>query len=263
MFTLASTTFKGIFRDKVFRGILMIAVVFLFIPAISGLSMRQVTELSITLSLSLISVILLLLAVFLGGTSLWKDMERRYTFSVLGMPITRTDYLLGKFFGIAGFIFLTVLVLGIIGSLVIWQSSGAYPPDRPIVWTNLFLAIFFDVLKYIVLVAWAFLFSTVSTSFFLPIFGSISIFFVGSATQEVYEFIHSSASKSYPAAFKMVATLLYYVLPNFSAFDLKVNAIYGVPPDHSGLALTAAYFVVYTAILLAVSSKVYGSRELQ
>jgi Cu-processing system permease protein len=263
MFTLATTTFRGIVRDKVFRGILMIAVVFLFIPSVSGLSMRQVTELSITLSLSLISVILLLLAVFLGGTSLWKDMERRYTFSVLGMPITRTDYLLGKFIGISSFILLTVIVLGIIGSLVIWQSSGAYPPERPIVWTNLFLAMFFDMLKYILLVAWAFLFSTVSTSFFLPIFGSISIFFIGSATQEVYEYINSAACKSYPVFFKMIVKLLYYVLPNFSAFDLKVNAIYGVPPSHSGLALTVAYFVVYTSILLALSSKVYGSRELQ
>lgn len=263
MFTLASITFKGIFRDKVFRGIILIAVIFLFIPAVSALSMRQVTELSITLSLSLISVLLLLLAVFLGGTSLWKDMERRYTYSVLGMPVTRTGYLLGKFTGIASFILLTAIVLGGIGSLVVWQSSGAYPPDRPIIWVNMFLAIFFDVLKYILLVAWAFLFSTVSTSFFLPIFGAISIFFVGSATQEVYEYTHSAAGEAIPAAFKMIVKLLYYVLPNFSAFDLKVNAIYSVRPDHSGLALTAAYFFLYTAILLILSSKIYGRREFQ
>jgi Cu-processing system permease protein len=263
VFTLAFTTFKGIFRDKVFRGILMIAVVFLFIPAVSGLSMRQVTELSITLSLSLISIILLLLAVFLGGTSLWKDMERRYTYSVLGMPITRTQYLLGKFIGIAGFIVLTEIVLGFIGLLVIWQSSGNYPPDRPVVWVNIYLSMFFDVLKYILLVAWAFLFSTVSTSFFLPIFGAISTFFVGSATQEVYEHIHSAAGQTYPKLFKMIVTLLYYILPNFSAFDLKVNAIYGVRPDPAGLALTVGYFTVYTAILLALSSLIYGRRELQ
>jgi len=263
MFILASTTFKGIFRDNVFRGILMIAVVFLFIPAVSGLSMRQVTELSITLSLSLISIILLLLAVFLGGTSLWKDMERRYTFSVLGMPITRTDYLLGKFIGIAGFIVLTEIVLGALGYVMILQSSATYPPDRPIVWANVFFAMSFDMLKYILLVAWAFLFSTVSTSFFLPIFGAISIFFVGSATQEVYEYIHSAGGQAYPALFKMIVTLLYYVLPNFSAFDLKVNAIYGVRLEPAGLALTTAYFVVYTAILLALSSWSYGRRELQ
>jgi Cu-processing system permease protein len=263
MFTLATTTFKGIFRDKVFRGILMIAVVFLFIPSVSGLSMRQVTELSITLSLSLLSIILLLLAVFLGGTSLWKDMERRYTFSVLGLPITRTDYVLGKFIGIAGFLLLTVLVLGALGSLMIWQASGIYPPGRPLIWTNLYLAMFFDVLKYILLVAWAFLLSTVSTSFFLPIFGTLSVFFVGSATQEVYEYIHTAGGKAYPAAFKMIVNLLYYVLPNFSAFDLNVNAIYSVPLDHSGVALTAAYFVVYTSILLSLSSWVYGRRELQ
>ena len=85
MFDVVRITLKGIFRDRVFHGILMAALILPLVPSISQLSMRQVTELSITLSLSLISFILLLLAVFLGGTSLWKDMERRYTFSVLSL----------------------------------------------------------------------------------------------------------------------------------------------------------------------------------
>ncbi len=50
-------TLKGIFRDRVFHGILVTAVLFLIIPSIATLSMRQVTELSLTLSLSLISFI--------------------------------------------------------------------------------------------------------------------------------------------------------------------------------------------------------------
>ncbi|MDY0302111.1 MAG: ABC transporter permease, partial [Trichlorobacter sp.] len=54
-------TLKGIFRDRVFQGILVLGILFLFIPSAASLSMRQVTELSITLSLSLISFILLLL----------------------------------------------------------------------------------------------------------------------------------------------------------------------------------------------------------
>lgn len=106
MYPVLSVTIRGIFRDRVFHGILLTSVIFLFIPSISTLSMRQVTELSATLSLSLISFILLLLSVFLGGTSLWRDMERRYSFSVLGLPITRSGYLFGRFAGVAGFIFL-------------------------------------------------------------------------------------------------------------------------------------------------------------
>jgi len=95
MLNIMQITLKGIFRDRVFQGIMALGVLFLFIPSAASLSMRQVTELSITLSLSLISFILLLLAVFLGATSIWKDMERRYTFSVLSLPLSRSSYLWG------------------------------------------------------------------------------------------------------------------------------------------------------------------------
>jgi ABC-type transport system involved in multi-copper enzyme maturation permease subunit len=241
----------------------MTALAFLIIPSISSLSMRQVAALSMTLSLSLISFILLLLSIFLGGTSIWKDMERRYTFSVLGLPIPRTSYLMGKFIGIAGFIILTTLLLGAASFLVVWYISGSYPPDRPIAWMNLFIAIIFDAQKYILLVAGAFLFSTISTSFFLPIFGSISLFFIGSATQPAYEYITSSTGRAFSPFFRKAVTLLYYLLPNFSAFDLKVNAIYGVNLSLPGLAMTSSYFFVYTALLLTLSSILFSRREIQ
>ncbi len=263
MFNIFFITFKGVFRDRVFQGILIIAASFLAIPSISSLSMRQVTELSTTLSLSLLSFIMLLLSVFLGGTSLWKDIERRYTFSALGLPLTRGEYLLGKFAGIAGFLFLTALLLGTISCAVIWYVSGAYPPNRPVVWPNVFLALLFDSFKYILLVSFAFLFSTVSTSFFLPIFGTISTFMVGNVTQEVYDYIHSQSGQSFSPLFKKSVDLLYYILPNFSAFDLKVNAIYGIRLVPAGLALTFCYFIVYSTMILSFSTLIFSKREMQ
>ena len=263
MYSVALVTLKGVFRDRVFQGICVAAALFLFIPAAASLSMRQVTELSITLSLSLISFILLLLAVFLGGASLWKDLERRYSFSVLGLPLKRSDYLLGKFCGIALFLLLAVLFLWGVTSLVVYYAAGIYPSPRPVAWHYLFLAVFYDSLKYILLVAVAFLFSSVSTSFFLPIFGTIAIFLVGSATQEAYDFIHSPTGQSLPPAVKGAAGALYYVLPNFTAFDLKLNAIYGVKPSGYGLILTFCYFVIYTALVLFLATTIFSRRELK
>lgn len=263
MTDLVRITLKGIFRDRVFQGILMTALVFLLIPGISSLSMRQVTELSITLSLSLISFILLLLSVFLGGTSLWKDIERRYTFSVLGLPMSRSRYILGKFTAISLFIFLTSIVLGIAAASVAFYTSTLYPPDRPIVWSNLALFIVFDAMKYTLLIAFAFLLSTVSTSFFLPVFGTIAIFFAGGITQQVFEFINSASGKMLSPFVRGVASGVYYILSNFKAFDLKVNVIYGLPPSVSGLLLTTAYFLTYSVVLLSLSSMLFSRREMR
>lgn len=263
MGTMLSATLKGIFRDRVFQGILATALLFLFIPTAASLSMRQVTELSITLSLSLISFILLLLAVFLGGTALWRDMERRYTYSVLGLPITRGAYLTGKFGATALFLLLTSLVLGGAAFVAVFSASGIYPPSRPVVWNNLLLAIVFDALKYILLVAFAFLFGTVSTSFFLPVFGTIAVFLVGSASQGAYDYTRTTAGQALSPFAKQAAGALYYLLPNFSAFDLKVQAVYGLALPGRGLLLTLLYFLVYAAILLALSVLSFSLRELK
>lgn len=263
MVTIIKITLKGIFRDRVFQGIMITACAFLLIPAIASLSMRQVTELSLTLSLSLISFILLLLAVFLGGTSLWKDIERRYTFSVLGLPISRQSYMIGRFGGVALFVALAAVVLGAAACAVVLYSSTIYPSARPVIWPTIVVCIAFDALKYILLIAVAFLFSTVSTSFFLPVFGTIATFLAGGIIQQVYEFVNSPASKSLSPFVKQIAKALYYILPNFGAFDLKVNAIYGLPLSLTGILLTIAYFIVYAGLLLSVAVAVFSRREMR
>ena len=254
---------KGIVRDRVVHGILMCTVLFFCIPSISTLSMRQVTELSITLSLSLTSFILLVTSTFIGGTSLWKDMERRYTVSVLGLPMSRRRYLLGKFIGISCFIIALSLFFGLITCLVVKYASIVYPPSRAVVWNYLFLSFIFDSLKYILLVGIAFLLSTVSTSFFLPIFGTLAAFLTGSAMQQVYDFIKSPAGQTIPPLVRKTAVILYYLIPNFSAFDYKVNAIYAIPPNPSGIFLTLAYFIVYLGLVLTCATLLFERREIQ
>ncbi len=262
MLNQVGITLKSILRDRVFHGIIFSALIFLAIPSVASLSMRQMTELSITLSLSLLSFILLLLALFLGGTHLWKDIERRYTYSVLSLPISRTTYLIGKFLGIAFFILVVACLLGLVAAGVIQFSAGIYPPERPIAWENIAAAVVFDALKYILVVATAFLFSSVGTSFFLPIFGTICIFFVGSASQQVYDYITAPATADIPLFTKKAAMVVYYLLPNYSAFDYKVNAAYGVPLDGSGLLLTLGYFVIYLLAVVVLAALLFEKREM-
>lgn len=263
MINLISISLLAIFRDKVFHGIIGIAAIFLLIPSISSLSMRQVTELSITLSLSLLSVILLLLSVSLGVTSIWKEIERRYTYSVLSLPMERSNYLAGKFLAVALFLLMTTLILGTVACCVIWLSSGIYPPERPVAWGNLITCILFIGLKYILLVSYAFLFSTVSTSFFLPIFGTISVFMAGNATQQAYDYVHSPAASSLSPLAKQAASFFYYLLPNFSAFDLNVNAIYGIVVSVKAVLLPFIYFCFYTPLLIVVAMIIFAKREMK
>lgn len=257
-------TLKGIFRDRIFHGIIVLAALFLFIPYAASLSMRQVTELSTTLSFSLLSAILLLLAVFLGVTTIWRDIERRFTFSVLSLPLTRREYLLGKFIGISIFMILVSILLGGVTCLVIKVSSIMYPPMKPVAWGLITLCIAFDAFKYILLLSIAFLISTVSTSFFLPLFGTLSFYIAGTVTQQVYDYLSTPSSQnSVSVIVKYLALMVYYLLPNLSGFDLKVNAIYSLSLPVSGVALTFIYFCIYTGIMLSCAILIFEKREMK
>ncbi len=264
MYSIVSVTLKGIFRDRIFQGIMVLSVLFLFIPSIASLSMRQVTELTMTLSLSLISFIMLLLAIFLGATSIWKDIERRYTFSVLSLPISRSKYLMGRFIGIILFMTGVAILLGSLTVVAVKVAAVGYPPNRPIAWDTLAVTILFDTLKYILLVAVTMLLATVSTSFFLPIFGSISAFLVGTITQPVHDYLQTpSAQAAVSAGVRKAALVFYYLMPNLNSFDLKVNAIYSIPLNMKGVGLTMLYFISYTGIVLSAAVILFGKREMK
>jgi ABC-type transport system involved in multi-copper enzyme maturation permease subunit len=147
--------------------------------------------------------------------------------------------------------------------LTVSYTCAIYPPATPLVWSNIFFAIFYNMLKYMLLAAFGIMFSTVSTSFFLPIFGTVSLFICGSMSQDVYNYLTSSVAADVPLFIKKLATVFYYIIPNFSAFDFKLAAIYSLPINPHDLWLTAAYFIVYTAIVLFFACFFFNRREMR
>lgn len=259
--TLLKATYLGLLRDRIFHGIAVVVAILTLIPSTSVLSMRQVGELGITLALSVNSFVLLLLALFLGGTALWKDIDRRFIHSALALPFSRTTYLLGKFCGVALFLLTVAVIVGILVATTIWLVTTADPTGRPLLWKNILLALGFDALKYLVLVAGAFLFSAVSTSFFLPVFGTITLFLAGTVTQEMYDYLQTSAAQSLSPAVRRIATAIYYLLPNFTVFDLKANAIYSLPIAGTEILLALGYGLAYGGLLFSAAALLFNRRE--
>lgn len=253
---------KWVLRDRVLQALVGVAFLLLFlVPAFSVLSMRQVQELSITLSLSAISLVLFVLATLLGSSSVWRDIEKRYTASVLTLPYSRGSYLLAKFFAISLFLILSAIMFTVVASVAIWFSSTLYH-SSPLRWIYIVNAVTFDVMKYILLTAIAILFSSLSTSFFLPVFGTISMLLAGNASQEVFDFLTKDATGAKMSlVLRLAAKFFYYIIPNFGAFNFKVSAIYPVALQVEGLLYTLIYFIVYTGIVLCISIRVISRRE--
>ena len=67
--------------------------------------------------------------------------------------------------------------------------------------------------------------------------------------------------ESKPAAY--LARGLYYVLPNFAAFDVKTQVVHALPVPGIYVATTAAYGAVYIGLLLTAAVMVFSRRDFK
>jgi ABC-type transport system involved in multi-copper enzyme maturation permease subunit len=99
---VAVNVFKESVRDKVLYNLVVFAVLLIGISYLLGqLTAGQDVKIIKDLGLAAISVFGLLIAVFIGIGLVWKEVERKSIYSVLSKPITRAQFVLGKFAGLA------------------------------------------------------------------------------------------------------------------------------------------------------------------
>lgn len=255
-------TISGVLRDRVFIVIIASICLYLFVPIFSFLNMREIKETSITLSLTLNSFILLLLSILGGVSTIWRDIEKKHLYTLLSHPVSRTGYFLGRFFGFA-FIMLVITVLNFLIAFLL--AFASYKISNHIMmpsFYNLFIAFFFSFLKFTMVMAFCFLFSTFSTSFFLPFFVTIAIYLVGNASQNIYDFVVLSKDTEYPKIFVSIIKIIHFLLPNLSSFDFTIFAAYGIPIELRGVLFTLFYFIVYITIVLTLSLVIFNKKDI-
>lgn len=258
---IAMQTLANVVKDKIFWIIFSLVAVFAFVPFFSSFSMRQVQEVSITMSLTLNSAILFFLAVFGGVATIWRDIERKYVYTVLGNPITRTSFLLGRFSGFALAMLGIMIVNIIISFVVILIASGMYKSGLSVSWGAILTAFIFQYLKYMLLMAFGFFFSTFSTSFFIPFFSTVAVYLAGNASQGIYEFVMQKAADSYSYVFKLFINIIYYLLPNFSGFDFVANATYALGISAKDVIFSLIYFLIYFVVVMLLADLIFRKRD--
>jgi len=118
---IAINTFREAVRDKVLYGVVAIAsCVLVFSLALGELSLNQQERVVNDIGLASISFFSIIVAIFLGSSLLYKEIERKTLYVILPKPIERWEFLVGKFVGIAltGFAFVAIM-----GSIQLYVGS--------------------------------------------------------------------------------------------------------------------------------------------
>jgi ABC-type transport system involved in multi-copper enzyme maturation permease subunit len=263
--SVAVAVFRESVRDRVFYNLLLFAVLLVGASILIGqLTAGQDVKIIKDLGLAATSLFGLFIAIFVGIHLVSKEVERRSVYPLLAKPIRRGEFILGKYFGLlltllANMAVMTVAIYGVLYFLsrgVPPQIQGAW--DAPAMDPALLKAIALIYLNLAVVTAVALFFSTYSSPMLSAVF-TLGVYLAGQFNADLK---HFDAVVQSPAAIAL-ARACYYVLPDFSKFDVKLAVVHGLPVSGSYIASTAAYAVMYIAALLFGAVMLFSRRDFK
>jgi ABC-type transport system involved in multi-copper enzyme maturation permease subunit len=261
---LASITFLEGVRNRFFYGLLTIALLLFGANLIITRSFTyDLGKVAVDIGLSATAIYGLMIIFFLGINLISKDLDKLTVYMVLGRPIARWQYVLGKFFGLSLIILVSMVILGAISaaSVVVATADTTHIPVN-FSWWGFAVALIFQYLSLNLIMAFTLLFAVLTTSAFIAMILSLSTYFIGQNIELLIRLLTTSQLFESTAQLVAMGEALSWVFPNLAAFDLKTAAAYGLPMEPAYLVWTLIYGLVYTALLLVFTSLIFNRREL-
>lgn len=122
---IALNTFKEAVRNKVLYFLLIFALLIMgFSGVISDLSIASPEKLVKDLGLASIDFIGFLIAVFVGVYLVYNEIDKRTIYTIVSKPINRSQFVLGKFFGLLFTIAVNVAIMSFFFFAVLyWREA--------------------------------------------------------------------------------------------------------------------------------------------
>ena len=265
LWPIAFITFKEGTRNRAFYGISLIALVLMGASFfISSLIIRDVGKAAVDMALSTVSFAGLLLVLFVGIDLMAKDLDKRTIYMVLARPISRRQYIVGKFIGISLLIVVTVVLLSVFAAITISSIKWANPDYFPrFSWEPVMLAEAFITLSLILLSALSFLFASVSSTSFITLALTIISYIIGhslSSVKALVEAPQASGITVSPVTVKLVQ-VAYYIFPNLSLFDIKTQAAHGLAIPSTFIFWTVLYGFIYICLVITFAALLFTKKE--
>lgn len=265
LFPIAAITFKEGIRNRAIYGISIIALLMLmFNVLICQMIMRNVGKVAVDIALSTVSFSGLLLVLFVGINLMAKDLDRKTIYMVLARPISRAQYMVGKFLGMIGLIVVSNAVVGAFAASSLFMLNTMYPAYfERFSWPMILLALFFILLMLILLAALSFLFASLTSTSFITLVLTIISYLIGNSINDVKALVEAPVAAGIdpsPVTIKVVQ-VAYYLFPNLSFFDIKTQAAHGLAISPAYLCWTVIYGLVYTCLVITIACAVFRRRE--
>jgi Cu-processing system permease protein len=260
---VALAVFRESVRDRVpltivAFGVLLLSASYLIGQLTAGQDLKIIKD----LGLAALDVLGLVIAIFIGVGLVAKELERRSIYSLLSKPVTREQFILGKFAGLTMTlgVNLSAMCVTLYSVLLYHQfatargASSVTSAGDP----QLMIAAILIFGELLIVTAVALFFSTF-TGPLVAIMLTLALWIAGHFNADLrnFEAITDSTAAIY------AARSVYYLLPNLAPFDVKADVVHDVPVSPRHILLTLAYGAAYIGALLLGAMAIFRRRDLK
>lgn len=265
IWTLASGTFGEAIRRKILNVFLCVAIACMVVGfAFMSFTTREQLVIVKSMGLGIIGIAGVFISVILGINLVPNEIEKRTIYTILSKPVTRYEFLAGKFLGGLLTVLVNVALMGVIfflavpielrlfsGITIDWAS---WLP----IWQGV-LMIFFQMM---LLNAVALLFS-VFLSPFVNFFLSFAIYLLGSMSS-VTESLATAGPGKNPFVVQIFKAV-HFLIPNFGNYNIQNPIIH---PDVTienmtkYILVNILYAIIYTLVMLLIAVLIFDRREV-
>jgi ABC-type transport system involved in multi-copper enzyme maturation permease subunit len=252
--SIAYNTFREAVRDRVLYNLIAFALLMSGAAILVGqISINIERLVVINLGLTAVSLFGMVIAIFIGIGLVSKEIDKRTLYTVLSRPVRRWEFIVGKFFGLAGTLVVNsfFMVVGVFAALL-YVSHHLEAADGWVL-----VALYFIVLEFLIITALALLFSSFSSPLMAAVF-AFSLFVIGSFAEDLRGFAALTEGPS-----RWLATAAAYLVPNFSALNVISSVAHEQAVSGHLILYNTAYALVYTTMVLCGAVLIFERRNLK
>lgn len=251
IFIIAINTFREFTRDRIFYAIIVVSILFSIVSLLLGqLTYIQQTRIALDLGLAFLELSTIILAVFLGSTIIFREIEKQTVFTLLIRPITRGQFLIGKFLGLFSIIVSALVFLSIVLLAILYQMT-----NLKFDWSFLAVVYGFSLEAAVLISITMVLGVMVRPLLTVPL--TIGALLIGKWSFTLYYFLDKSE------VFQILTKILPYIIPSFERWDWKSEALQDVMVLNMNIVIDASiYALSWVFVLQAITYFIFRKKDL-
>ncbi|MGH9866849.1 MAG: ABC transporter permease [Candidatus Polarisedimenticolia bacterium] len=246
---IAANTFREAIRDRILYLLLAFAILMIVSSRIlSLLTVGAEEKIVKDVGLASLSLFGVATAIFVGVGLVFKEIEKRTVYTLISKPISRSQFILGKYLGLVMVLAVNLSIMTAVFYLLLmlkgWMDLGI---------TRAVLLIFVELA---LVTGIAILFSSFSTPILSSLF-TVTCYVIGHLSWGLLLL----ADKVQGSFAKVLCGVLYRVLPNLELLNVRGQVVHGETVPWSRVWDGAVYGLGYTVVVLALAVLVFRRRD--